>query len=168
MGPERGTVIKAPGCAPSLAPSRFSVSHRCPPERYFDPWTEACLREADRGIIAERPHRAREAFQAAHFPGPLGARSSRFRSDTVSERVNRGMALIRRTPSSPPGTFIVNGTAVPLSRLPHDNYGPQLNFTIWLLAGLSAGFLGLRVYCKYLRNRGLWWDDHVLIVSWVS
>ncbi|OAA65611.1 hypothetical protein SPI_02398 [Niveomyces insectorum RCEF 264] len=61
---------------------------------------------------------------------------------------------------------VANGT--PLALLPHDNQGPQLNFTIWLLTGLSLGFLSLRVYCKFLRGRGLWWDDYVLISSWVA
>jgi len=49
-----------------------------------------------------------------------------------------------------------------------EDYGPQVNFTIWLLTALSAAFLALRVYCKFLRHRGLWWDDHVLIASWVG
>ncbi|KAK3346864.1 hypothetical protein B0T25DRAFT_613518 [Lasiosphaeria hispida] len=49
-----------------------------------------------------------------------------------------------------------------------EDYGPQVNFTIWFLTALSAAFLALRVYCKFLRHRGLWWDDHVLIGSWVS
>jgi hypothetical protein len=48
------------------------------------------------------------------------------------------------------------------------NLGPHINFTIWLLTALSAVFLALRVYCKFLRHRGLWWDDYVLIASWVS
>ncbi|KAK4220957.1 hypothetical protein QBC38DRAFT_462003 [Podospora fimiseda] len=48
------------------------------------------------------------------------------------------------------------------------DYGAQINFTIWLLTALSAAFLALRVYCKFLRHRGLWWDDHVLIASWFS
>lgn len=51
--------------------------------------------------------------------------------------------------------------------LPHDNYGPQLNFTVWFLTALSALFLALRVYCKFFRHRGLWWDDYVLILAWV-
>ncbi len=51
--------------------------------------------------------------------------------------------------------------------LPHDDDGPQLNFTIWLLAVLSFGFLSLRIYCKFLRGRGLWWDDYVLVAAWV-
>jgi hypothetical protein len=33
---------------------------------------------------------------------------------------------------------------------------------------LSALFLGLRLYCKVIRRRGFWWDDHVLVASWVS
>jgi len=48
------------------------------------------------------------------------------------------------------------------------DYGPQINFTIWLLTALSAAFLALRVYCKFLRHRGLWWDDYILIASWVT
>lgn len=65
----------------------------------------------------------------------------------------------------PNGTW--NGWPWDFSKFPHTDYGPQLNYGIWLLTGLSAGFLGLRVYCKFLRHRGLWWDDHILIASWV-
>jgi hypothetical protein len=36
------------------------------------------------------------------------------------------------------------------------------------MALLSAAFLGLRIYCKFLRHRSLWWDDHILIAAWVS
>jgi hypothetical protein len=70
---------------------------------------------------------------------------------------------------------VLNGTtridAAPvtafLERTSSENYGPQINFTIWLLTALSAMFLALRVYCKFLRHRGLWWDDYILIASWV-
>lgn len=51
---------------------------------------------------------------------------------------------------------------------PHDNLAPQLNFTLWLMASLSALFLSLRIYCKFLRQRPLWWDDHILVAAWVS
>ncbi len=51
---------------------------------------------------------------------------------------------------------------------PSTDFGSQINFTIWLLTALSSAFLALRVYCKFLRHRGLWWDDHLLILSWVS
>ena len=49
----------------------------------------------------------------------------------------------------------------------HVDYGPQLNLVFWLLTSLSLIFLGLRLYCKIYRGRNLWWDDHLLIASWV-
>jgi len=52
-------------------------------------------------------------------------------------------------------------------KLPHDNYGPSFNAAVWLLTGLAAVFLALRLYCKYLRRKSLWWDDYVLIASFV-
>ena len=33
--------------------------------------------------------------------------------------------------------------------------------------GLSSVFIALRVFCKFKTHRGLWWDDHILIISWV-
>ena len=39
---------------------------------------------------------------------------------------------------------------------------------IWTFAAVSGAFLGLRIYCKLVRKRQLWWDDYVLIVAWVS
>jgi hypothetical protein len=57
--------------------------------------------------------------------------------------------------------FVVNPT------LPHDSYGPQVNVTVWSLSVLAAGWLVLRIYCKFLRKRRLWWDDYVLIASLV-
>ncbi|KAK4038326.1 hypothetical protein C8A01DRAFT_48028 [Parachaetomium inaequale] len=50
----------------------------------------------------------------------------------------------------------------------NNNLGPYLNRVVWSLAALSGLFLGLRVYCKLLRRRQLWWDDHFLIASWVA
>jgi hypothetical protein len=52
--------------------------------------------------------------------------------------------------------------------LPHDNAGPKLNAIIWSLTALSGLVLGLRVYCRLLRRKGLWWDDAFLIAAWVS
>ncbi|KAH6654728.1 hypothetical protein BKA67DRAFT_507252, partial [Truncatella angustata] len=49
-----------------------------------------------------------------------------------------------------------------------DDRGPRLLASCWTLVALSAIFLILRVYCKLWRARGLWWDDHLMIVSWVS
>jgi hypothetical protein len=45
--------------------------------------------------------------------------------------------------------------------------GPLLLGLIWSLTPLSGVFLWLRVYCKFLRGRFLWWDDYLLIASWV-
>jgi len=58
-------------------------------------------------------------------------------------------------------------TPAQLAALPHDNAGPHLLRTIWVLIGISTLFLGLRLYCKFFRARGLWWDDYILFGSWV-
>ena len=55
-----------------------------------------------------------------------------------------------------------------LAFLPHDNAGPKLNGVIWALTALSGLILGLRVYCRLSRRKGLWWDDGFLIAAWVS
>ncbi|KAF2970160.1 hypothetical protein GQX73_g3368 [Xylaria multiplex] len=47
-------------------------------------------------------------------------------------------------------------------------FGVVLNAVNWTLTALSAAFLSLRVYCKLSRGRGLWWDDYILIASFVS
>lgn len=51
--------------------------------------------------------------------------------------------------------------------LPHDNVGPQFNTAIWIMTGFAAVFLCLRLYCKRIRRNALWWDDYVLIASFV-
>lgn len=48
-----------------------------------------------------------------------------------------------------------------------ENFGPLLNYTIWLMTGLSFTVLMLRFYCKLSRDRRLWWDDWVLKLAWV-
>lgn len=45
--------------------------------------------------------------------------------------------------------------------------GTRLLVSCWTLTAASALLLFLRVYCKLWRGRGLWWDDHLLIISWV-
>ena len=49
----------------------------------------------------------------------------------------------------------------------HENLGPYLLRVVWPLAALSTLFLGLRAYCKLSRRHRLWWDDYILIASWV-
>ncbi|KAK7408724.1 hypothetical protein QQX98_009081 [Neonectria punicea] len=46
--------------------------------------------------------------------------------------------------------------------------GTRLVASCWSLTIAAAILLFLRVYCKLWRGRGLWWDDHLLIISWVS
>jgi hypothetical protein len=50
----------------------------------------------------------------------------------------------------------------------HDDLGPLLNAVFWTLTSLSFLILALRLYCKYLRGRYLWWDDYVLMASWIA
>lgn len=45
--------------------------------------------------------------------------------------------------------------------------GARLNGVGWGLTAAAGVMLFLRVYCKLWRCRGLWWDDHFLIISWV-
>lgn len=48
-----------------------------------------------------------------------------------------------------------------------DSRGTRLLASCWSLVAASAILLFLRIYCKLWRGRGLWWDDHLLIMSWV-
>lgn len=45
--------------------------------------------------------------------------------------------------------------------------GPLLIGVSWLLVLASGAFLSLRIYCKFKRRRNLWWDDYILIFSWL-
>jgi hypothetical protein len=46
--------------------------------------------------------------------------------------------------------------------------GPVIAGVTWMLTVLSGGFLAVRFYAKISRKQGLWWDDHILTISWVS
>jgi hypothetical protein len=50
----------------------------------------------------------------------------------------------------------------------HHNQAPAMLGAIWPLVLLAALFIWLRIYCKHRRHRGLWWDDYVLVASWVG
>ncbi|KAE9366583.1 hypothetical protein N431DRAFT_495054 [Stipitochalara longipes BDJ] len=54
-----------------------------------------------------------------------------------------------------------------LALVPHNNAGPNLLIVSWSLAALATIFLGLRIYCKFISHRSLYWDDWVLIAAWV-
>ncbi|KAL5601425.1 hypothetical protein BROUX41_002588 [Berkeleyomyces rouxiae] len=82
-------------------------------------------------------------------------------------------ALIARAVTGAAGAGDVNGTAVvdvdaSTREGFHDDRGPETRASIWILGGLSLIFLLLRVYCKFLKHRGLYWDDYLLIAAWLA
>jgi len=44
----------------------------------------------------------------------------------------------------------------------------QLNLGLWFLFAGATVLLFLRVWVKVTRRHGLWYDDYILITSWVS
>ncbi|KAI1499894.1 hypothetical protein F5X99DRAFT_388096 [Biscogniauxia marginata] len=44
----------------------------------------------------------------------------------------------------------------------------KTNASIWALISLATIFLGLRGFCKFSRRKGLWWDDWILLPSWLA
>ncbi|KAH9872873.1 hypothetical protein J1614_005267 [Plenodomus biglobosus] len=45
--------------------------------------------------------------------------------------------------------------------------GPVIVGITWWLTFFCGAFLSLRIYAKLSRKQKLWWDDYILIVSWV-
>ncbi|KAL2072037.1 hypothetical protein VTL71DRAFT_11380 [Oculimacula yallundae] len=43
----------------------------------------------------------------------------------------------------------------------------EVNIGLWTLFTGATVFLVLRLYCKFSRKTGLWYDDYVLILSWM-
>jgi hypothetical protein len=52
---------------------------------------------------------------------------------------------------------------------PHSYVNPEvpLNLGLWFLYAGATVFLALRVWIKVTRRHGLWWDDWLLLVTWV-
>ncbi|KAK3694219.1 hypothetical protein B0T22DRAFT_64439 [Podospora appendiculata] len=46
--------------------------------------------------------------------------------------------------------------------------GVKLKIILWTLMISTGIFVGLRLCCKYIRRRALWWDDYYIIISWVT
>jgi hypothetical protein len=51
---------------------------------------------------------------------------------------------------------------------PMETNGPVIVGVSWFLFAFCSCFLALRLYAKLSRAHGLWWDDWILIFSWVS
>ncbi|KAH9866025.1 hypothetical protein J1614_008589 [Plenodomus biglobosus] len=51
----------------------------------------------------------------------------------------------------------------------HDYVDPtvRLNIGLWTLFAGATLFLALRIWIKITRRHGLWWDDRILLISWV-
>ena len=49
-----------------------------------------------------------------------------------------------------------------------EDKGKTLLIVEWVLVVVSAAFLSLRVFAKISRGRRMWYDDHILIASWVG
>jgi hypothetical protein len=43
----------------------------------------------------------------------------------------------------------------------------RLNVGLWTLFAGASLFLALRVWIKVTRRNGLWYDDYILLISWV-
>ncbi|WQF81927.1 hypothetical protein CDEST_06941 [Colletotrichum destructivum] len=43
----------------------------------------------------------------------------------------------------------------------------QLNVGLWCLFTGATVFLALRLWCKITRRHGLWYDDYILMVTWI-
>jgi hypothetical protein len=59
-------------------------------------------------------------------------------------------------------------TTLTPTNLPHADAGSTILTVLWVLTTIPALFLALRLYCKFKTHRGLWWDDHILLGSWVG
>jgi len=68
-----------------------------------------------------------------------------------------------------PEQFVPQAAPTPeeLALLPHDNQGIKMNVVSWSLQIFASLFVALRVYCKFTRKRGLWWDDYILLAAWI-
>ena len=44
----------------------------------------------------------------------------------------------------------------------------EMNAGLWSLFMGATLFLALRIWCKVTKRYGLWYDDYILTVSWVS
>lgn len=45
--------------------------------------------------------------------------------------------------------------------------GIEINIVVWAMAIVATCFLAARLYIKFRGNKGMWWDDHALVASWV-
>ncbi len=84
----------------------------------------------------------------------------------IDSQSNAASAMTSTPAASLPGAC--DGVYEIQAGAPIPNQGPPTAASIWALFSLATCFLALRVYSKLARGRRLWWDDWVLLVSWVG
>ncbi|KAI0471713.1 hypothetical protein GGR56DRAFT_655266 [Xylariaceae sp. FL0804] len=55
-----------------------------------------------------------------------------------------------------------------LVHIPHHHPKPGVDAAIWTVSSVATIVFGLRLYCRKYRLAGLWWDDLVLLVAWMT
>ena len=55
-----------------------------------------------------------------------------------------------------------------LAAMPHNDLGPTIIAVLWSLVAVSGLFVCLRIYCKRMTSKAMWWDDYILIAAWAS
>ncbi|KAF7532054.1 hypothetical protein G7054_g8319 [Neopestalotiopsis clavispora] len=53
-----------------------------------------------------------------------------------------------------------------IARGESDDLGPKIDGVCWSLTAVTAVFLGVRLYVRSTQSK-LWWDDYVLLISWL-
>lgn len=97
---------------------------------------------------------------SALFPSP--PRGAYMSAPPASPTSQINLISSDQTPSSKPNPALD-------PNLPHTDLGPLLNAVFWTLTILALIFLLLRVHVKLSRaSISLWWDDYLLILSWIS
>ncbi|CRK45600.1 hypothetical protein BN1723_006712 [Verticillium longisporum] len=70
-------------------------------------------------------------------------------------------ALARRQDDPAAGAI-----AVPTMPVPTNDPAPTVVASIWVMMAFATIFLLLRIYCKAVRTRGMWWDDYIMLFAW--
>lgn len=51
--------------------------------------------------------------------------------------------------------------------LDYVNPSKQVYIGLWCLQAGATAFLAARLWMKHMRRHGIWWDDYILVISWV-
>jgi hypothetical protein len=76
-------------------------------------------------------------------------------------------SLFHRSSSSRENVIMVSPRAT-VETVQYISPQTEVNTGLWTLFAGTTVFLGLRLGVKYTRRTGLWYDDYMLALSWVS